>query len=231
MNGSSNALRITPRLIVGLTILALGILWTLDNMDYIESEPFVQFWPAVLIVIGLVRLIDPRASRPASVVLIVVGGFLLFANLTNVSWDFGDLIPLGIALLGAKLVWDAMGRRRAPAGREDPNAEVHAFAMMGGVHYQNTSQAFRGGDANAIMGGVELDLRNASIKEDESAVIDAFAMWGGVEITVPEHWRVVGQVLPLLGGFDDKTATSRTKTGPELIVKGAAVMGAIVVKN
>jgi predicted membrane protein len=231
MNGSSNAFRITPRLIIGLTILALGVLWTLDNMDYIESEPFTQYWPAVLIVIGLARLTDPRANRPGSVLLMIFGGFLLFVNLTNVHWDFGDLIPLGIALLGAKLVWDAIGRRRAPSAIDDPSSTVHAFAMMAGVHYQNTSQSFRGGDANAIMGGVELDLRNASIKEGEPAVIDAFAMWGGVEITVPENWRITGQVLPLLGGFDDKTTTSKTGGGPELIVKGAAVMGAIVVKN
>jgi len=52
-----------------------------------------------------------------------------------------------------------------------------------------------------------------------------------VEITVPENWKITAEVLPLLGGFDDKTSTVKSATGPELIVRGTAVMGAIVVKN
>jgi hypothetical protein len=80
------------------------------------------------------------------------------------------------------------------------------------------------------MGGVELDLRNAQIKEGEEAVLDTFALWGGVEITVPENWRVVGQVMPLMGGFENKTRASGA-SGPVLIVKGTAVMGGVEVKN
>ena len=53
MNSSSdNAIRITPRLIVGFGILALGLLWTLDNLDILESEPITRWWPVLLIVIG-----------------------------------------------------------------------------------------------------------------------------------------------------------------------------------
>ena len=230
MNGT-NVMRITPRLLVGLTILAVGLLWTLDNMDYIESDPYVQWWPLVLIVIGLLRLLDPHAGKAPSVVLLILGTFLLLGNLGYFDWDFGDLIPLGIALLGGKLAWDALRRRQStPPPVDDPSANVNAFAMMAGIHRSSISHDFRGGSLNAIMGGVELDLRNAQVKEGEQALIDAFAMWGGVEITVPPNWRVIGEVMPLLGGFDDKTA-GQSGNGPVLIVRGAAVMGAVVVQN
>ena len=229
MNGS-NGFRISPRLIVGLTILALGILWTLDSMDILESEYYTQFWPVAVILVGAARLVDPRASKSSAIVFMAFGGFLLFATLSHFRFSFSNLIPLGIALLGAKLVWDALGRKRADASYDDPNSVVHAFAMMAGIHHQSTSQSFRGGDANAIMGGVELDLSKAQMKDGEEAVLDAFAMWGGIEIRVPENWRIVGQVMPLLGGFDNKTRTAST-TGPVLIIRGAAVMGAVEVKN
>ena len=228
MNGS-NVLRITPRLIVGLAILSLGILWTLDNMDYLESERIVEWWPAVLIVIGALKALDPR-GRTGGFILALIGTVLLLGNLDVIDWDIGDLFPLLIALVGAKLIWDAVRRKQVPAADSDPNSVVHAFAMMGGIHRQITSQQFRGGDANAIMGGVELDLRQAKLEDGETAVLDAFAMWGGVELTVPEGWQVDGEVMPLLGGFDDKT-TNRSGSGPKLLVRGAAVMGAIVVKN
>lgn len=230
MNGSNEGFRITPRLIIGLAILAFGVLWMLDNLDYINASHYTRYWPAVLVLIGLSKLTDTRASKSGPIALIIAGSVLLAARFTHFRFDLGDLIPLGIAMLGAKLVIDAMSRKRVASSASDPNSIVHAFAMMAGIHHQNTSQEFRGGDANAIMGGVELDLRNAQIKDGEEAVLDTFALWGGVEITVPENWRVVGQVMPLMGGFENKTRASGA-SGPVLIVKGTAVMGAVEVKN
>ena len=229
MNGN-DGFRISPRLIVGLTILAVGILWTLDSMDFMEAEPYTRFWPVALIVIGLSKVLEPQSSKSGGVALMVFGAFLLFATLTEFHFSFATLFPIGVALLGAKLVWDAMGRKRASTGSENPNSVVHAFALMSGIQHQNTSPTFRGGDANAIMGGVELDLRHAQMKDGEEAVIDAFTMWGGIEITVPENWRITAQVMPLLGGFENKTRPSGNG-GPVLIIRGAAVMGAIEVKN
>jgi hypothetical protein len=224
-------MRITPRLVVGLGILTLGLLWTLDNLNIINSRPITAWWPAIIIAVGVVRFLDPRASRLASVIITAVGLMLLLDKLDYADVDFGDLLPLFIVLLGGKLVWDALGRksRRARDLNSDPAATLNEFAMMASVRRQSTSTEFRGGDATAIMGGVDIDLRHAQIPPGEEAVIDAFAMWGAVEIKVPPHWRVVGNVMPILGGFEDKTTSP--PTGPVLLVRGAAMMGAIVVKN
>lgn len=234
MNNSESLapFRITPRLIVGLGILILGLLWTLDNLDILESEPITRWWPALLVVIGLVQLADRRSNRVGPIVLIVIGAVLLLRRARLIDWDLGDLIPLAIALFGAKLIWDAVGRRHGArlAAATDSDSVVHAFAMMAGVRRQNASAEFSGGDASAIMGGVELDLRNAQIRDGQPVIIDAFAFWGGVEIQVPPHWRVEGDVLPIMGAFEDNTAPTG-EAGPRVIVRGAAIMGAIEVKN
>jgi len=81
---------------------------------------------------------------------------------------------------------------------------------------------------NAIMGGVELDLRNVQIQPGDDVVIDALALMGGIEIFVPVGWKIVANVLPIMGGFEDKTAAG---TGPTLTVRGTAIMGAVVVMN
>ena len=230
---AADTLRITPRLIVGFGILALGSLWTLDNMDVLESEPFTSWWPLVLILIGVLQLLNRHTAKGGPVVLIVIGTFFLLDEFTYIDFDFGDLFPLLIAVIGGKLIWDAV--RRRPRGQpllEDPDATIHAFAMMAGVKRQSTSPDFRGGSANVIMGGVEIDLRNAPVKDGQEVLIDAFAMWGGVAITIPTNWRVVGEVLPIMGGFEDNTSrTSAAASGPILRVRGTAIMGAIEVKN
>jgi len=230
MNGTAERFPITPRLIIGLAILALGTLWTLDNLNVLESENFTQWWPAVLIAIGAVQFFNRKTNRIGPVLLMVAGVFLLAVTVGGYDFDLGDLIPLAIALFGAKLVWDAVGRRSARAGIANDDSTVSSFAMMAGVHWQSTSRAFRGGEVNAIMGGVELDLRNVEIKPGDEPVIDALAIMGGVEIFVPVGWKIVASVLPIMGGFEDKTA-ARSETGPTLTVRGTAIMGAIVVSN
>lgn len=224
--------RITPRLIIGLGILTLGMLWTLDNLDVLQSEPITRWWPVVLVLIGLVQIVDRRVSKIGPIALILIGTLLLLDRAYLIDFDLGDLIPLGIALLGVKLIWEAVTRRRAqPAGAiSDADSVIHAFAMMAGVKRQSVSPQFRGGDANAIMGGVELDLRNAQIREGDDVIIDAFAMWGGIEIKVPPHWRVVGNVLPIMGAFEDNTHPSG-EPGPTIMIRGTAIMGGIDVKN
>jgi hypothetical protein len=232
VNSSENAFRITPRLIIGFGILTLGLLWTLDNLDILESEPITRWWPVLLILIGAVQLFDRRANKGGPIVLIVIGSALVLRRLHWVDLDLGDLIPIGIAAIGAKLIWDALVRRERRTGAlDDPDSVIHAFAMMGGVKRQSTAREFRGGDANAIMGGVELDLRNAHIDDGQEVVLDAFAMWGGVEVFVPPHWRVVGNVLPVMGAFVDKTTPASATTGPVLQVRGTVIMGGIEVKN
>jgi predicted membrane protein len=230
MNATADRFPITPRLIIGLAILALGALWTLDNLNLLESEDFTQWWPVVLIAIGAVQFVNRKTNRIGPVLLMMAGALLLVMSVGNYDFDLGDLIPLAIALFGAKLVWDAVSRRSARAGIANDDSTVSSFAMMAGVHWQSTSRAFRGGEVNAIMGGVELDLRNVEIKPGDEPVIDALAIMGGVEIFVPMGWKIVASVLPIMGGFEDKTSRG-SETGPTLTVRGTAIMGTIVVSN
>jgi hypothetical protein len=232
-NTAPQFLRIMPRLLIGLTILCAGLLWTLDNLNVLESERITQWWPAVVIVIGALRLFDPAANKVTSVIIALAGVGLLLDTLDYWDFDPGDFFPLAIALIGAKLVSDVFRRRPATRanGGVDADSVVHSFAFMAGVGKRSVSHDYRGGDANAIMGGVELDLREARIAPGQEAVLDAFAFWGGVEIKVPESWRVVSQVMPLMGAYEDNTASKGGGSGPTLVIRGVAIMGAIEVKN
>jgi predicted membrane protein len=230
MNGEA-AFRITPRLIVGFGILALGMLWTLDNLDVLQSEPITRWWPVLLVLIGAVQLVDRRANKFGPVVLMVVGVLLLLDRARLIDFDLGDLFPLAIAVIGIKLIRDAIRRRNYGAESiGDSDSVIHAFAMMSGVKRRTVSVNFHGGDATAIMGGVDLDLRNAQVGAGENVIIDTFAMWGGIEIKVPANWRVVGDVLPVMGAFTDNTRPSG-EPGPTLMLRGTAIMGGIDVKN
>jgi len=81
-----------------------------------------------------------------------------------------------------------------------------------------------------VMGGIELDLRQATLPED--AVIELFAFWGGIEIWVPREWSVVNQGFALMGSIEDKTGNLPQRPGqPRLVLRGMALMGGVEIKN
>jgi predicted membrane protein len=225
--------RSVPQLVLGLLIVCLGVALTLDSLGIADAERLIRFWPAGLIAIGLAKLWQCRGSFSGmlgGLVLTAIGTFLLLGNLGIVHVSIVTLWrlwPLFLVLFGTSLVWRSLaGRRPAP---NDSNSVVSAVAVLSGVNRGNNSASFRGGDLTAVMGGCEVDLRQAQINGE--AVIDVFAMWGGIEIRVPQDWTVVSQVTPLLGGFDDKTRPTQTASVHRLVIRGFVIMGGIEVKN
>jgi hypothetical protein len=127
------------------------------------------------------------------------------------------------------MVWRGFGGRRAMRP-DDGHSTFSALAIMGGVARRSNAQAFRGADLTAVMGGCEIDLRQASIEPGTEAVIDVFAMWGGIEIKVPPDWTVVTRAIPIMGGVEDKTHAPAT-ADKRLIIRGLLLMGGAGVKN
>ena len=221
----------TPHLIVGLFIIAIGVLFTLDNLGLVQATRYLRFWPIVLVVIGVLKLSAPHEGTHGSFggfVFILAGAWLLLEETTLIRVSFWDLWPMLLVFFGAYLVWQgATGRQHRTVSHSTDT--ISAFAILGGVARGNNSRNFRGGDLTAIMGGCEVDLRRAAINGD--ATIEIFVMWGGVEIRVPEDWTVISRVNPVLGGFDDKTRPPQGLATHRLTVRGIALMGGIEVKN
>jgi predicted membrane protein len=225
--------RLSPQLVLGVFVIAVGVVFTLDNVGVIHAEDYLKFWPVALIAVGLLKLSqvgDASSSALGGLVFIIAGVWLLLEETAVIRVSFWDVWPLVLVLLGTYMVWQgAAGRRfHRSTPNPDPQATVSAMAILGGVEYRNSSRRFRGGNLTAIMGGCEVDLREAAI--DGEAVLDVFAMWGGIEVRVPEDWVVVSHVLPLLGGSVNKTRAAGT-TPHRLIVRGFVLMSGIEIKN
>lgn len=222
----------TPRLVVGFGILVFGVLLLLDNLDLIEANHLIRYlFPSVLLGVGAAVL----AQRSGwGWLWVTAGGWTLLDALDVIDLDFWQIFfPIALVAVGFIMVTrGARGSSARPGTAADRENATHAFAFMSGNVRRNDSAAYRGGDLMAFMGGVELDLRQARAIP-EGAVIDAFTMWGGIEIKVPEGWRVVSEVLPLLGGFEDNTKPPADPSAVvgRLVVRGVAIMGGIEVKN
>ncbi len=234
MHGRTRSHRMTQTFI-GVLIIVVGLLLFLDNLDIMESDDILQWWPLLLVALGLVKLIQPGAAggRGFGFVLLLAGAVILLNKLGLTHINLWDLWPVLIILIGGGMIWRTVAEQRARArvaeGGEGEDVRIDGSAFLGGLTRSNASRDFQGGSLTAVMGGCEIDLRNASMKSPE-AVIDVFALWGGIGLKVPRDWTVVVEATPILGGIEDKTAPP-SEASKRLIVKGMAVMGGVEIRN
>ncbi len=226
---------ISGRLIVGLGVILFGVLLLLDNLNILYARDYLQFWPLILIVLGILRLIQPSApgARVWGAIVAALGVIFLLNSLDITDLRFHDLWPFILVLIGGAIIWGNTTRNRE-ALQQGLGATADSFivgsAILGGFSRTSNSQAFRGGDLTAIMGGCEIDLRRANIEGNE-AVISIFALWGGVELKVPTTWSVSLRGTSVLGGFGDETLQPGEPGAKRLIVTGTAIMGGAEIKN
>jgi hypothetical protein len=107
-----------------------------------------------------------------------------------------------------------------------------AMAVMGGTRRAGKWAPPSEMLAFAVMGGVELDFRDAVLQPGSVTTINCFAFWGGIDITVPPEVHVDTRGFALLGGFDQSgVAWEEPPEGaPTLVVNGFALMGGVDVK-
>jgi predicted membrane protein len=233
--------QVTPRLIVGLAIALFGVVLVFDRLNLVVADQVLRWWPAAIVAVG--ALIYTQSRRVGSgvngVIVMLIGGWLLLNSVGVIRVSFWDMFwPLVLIGIGSMLVMQALERRTRGASRADAQDALAVFAVLGGVKRTVTSDRFRGGEITALMGGAQIDLRQATIPPGEEATIDVFVVMGGGEILVPPSWSVITTLVPVLGGVDDKrlpplpgAESLAGRPAPRLVLRGLLMMGGFEIKS
>jgi predicted membrane protein len=251
---------LTPKFVIGACLVLMGVVLALEQLGILEAHHLLRFWPAALIIIGLVMLQrTEKHSALRALLLIVIGGWLLLNTLGWVSLDLWEfIVPLVLVLVGARIMMRNPGSRSgtlppdlpgagspsgtAPTGQGPSGFDaipvgsgepVHAslFSLLGSSKRRWGRSVFRGAETTAFMGGCELDLRDALMSPGELAVVDVFVLMGGVSIFVPPHWTVSQEIVPLMGGVHDKSHSVPSSPAQHLLVRGTVIMGGVEISN
>jgi hypothetical protein len=107
-------------------------------------------------------------------------------------------------------------------------ARSFAVAVLGGTHRKGRWTPARTNFAIAIMGGADLDFREAVLGPGVTE-LQVFTMWGGVEVIVPPGLNVESHGIGIMGGFDHAADTRAMPdpTAPTLRISGVALMGGV----
>ncbi|WP_229424957.1 MULTISPECIES: LiaI-LiaF-like domain-containing protein [unclassified Massilia] len=227
---------VTSQVVMGVMVIAIGLLFFLDNLDIIDVHDALAFWPMVFIFAGVAKLLDTSSPNGYLVGLagIGIGTAMILQRLGLIYVSWRSAWPLVLIGMGGVLVYRAVtGPRNPTHGVIDDKAgeiaqTVDVTAVLGGFDRRVHTPDFRGGEVTAVMGGCALDLRQASMTGE--AIINVFAFWGGVTLKVPPDWTVILHGTPIMGGFDEKTVRPPDNS-KRLIVRGYAIMGGVEVRN
>lgn len=228
------------RLFFGALLVAVGVIFLLDERGIMDAEGIFIWWPVIPIAFGLFKLLMPAASGGRVFGgLLLLGGLLFLGQSAGFYEVDGDLIFPGIlVLLGGAIIWRGLGWTGVgdKDASTDPSSTHSLFAFWSGIQRRVTSNTYRGGDATAIMGGIEIDLHGARTPAGQPAIIDVFVMWGGIEVKVPADWNVVFEGTAIMGAYEDTRSQTPAENelrpgAPNLILRGLVLMGGLELKN
>lgn len=240
----------------GLLLMLLGVLFLGFNFGLIPNElKWVIFsWPMLLVFIGVVNLFKRHIY--SGVVLVLVGGFFLFpriihtypenfpgfdGNFAHIYWPL-LLVAAGVLLIVSKLSGSKWGfaefnEKNHHHYHHHQSKYVHSSdgfsknSIFGSGEHIVLDPEFKGGEMNAVFGGITLDLRKTNLAEGETR-LDINAVFGGVTIFVPGEWYVEIHLDTVFGGFEDKRMLKEPlDTTRKLVITGACVFGGGELRN
>ena len=214
---------------LGIALLLFGAYWMLRELHIIPSflGEYIFNFRNIFIIIGI-YFIAARDKVGAGLIFLGIGIFfwLRYFDLIFLDWDL--LLPAVVILIGFSLIAGRSIQRSQNTGADDEKQDfIDDFSLLGGRERTINSQSFRGGKVTALLGGSQIDMRNAELADGEN-VLDVFIMFGGSSLIVPPDWDVRVEVFSILGGFGDKRYSAvKVVPNPEktLIIKGFVMFG------
>jgi hypothetical protein len=135
-----------------------------------------------------------------------------------------DALLDGLPALPQGAPLPALSEPNAPT----PKLRERLVAIMSGIVRRGLWRIPRRLRVVAIMGGVQLDLREAELPPGVTE-IRAFIFMGGLDVRVPPGVRLETDGVAIMGGFEDKLfdAGSAGPDAPIVRVTGVAIMGGV----
>ena len=133
---------------------------------------------------------------------------------------------------------EASGTQSSNKGRQTSNENYSTFetcppnisAILIGKSVSCLNGVFRGTNIQAVLGNVQLDLRQAELEQD--VYVNVNLIFGGADIFVPDNARVICETQSILGDVRDvrKSRINISPTQPAIHIVGTCILGGLELK-
>jgi len=241
----------------GMVLMFIGLVFLGSNFGLIPLplKSVIISWQMLLIFIGVINLF--KRKLVSGVILVFVGGFFIIPKVfpvldNNYQQNFWPLILIaaGIVIVLHRVFnpkyfndfWNADWRQHRYHHRRHQNpfeqktwtTNSDGFSknsVFGSGDHIVLDPEFKGGELNAVFGGITLDLRRTNLPVGETH-LDINAVFGGITIYAPSDWYVETHLDAVFGGFqDNRMPKEPLDTTKKLIITGSCVFGGGELRN
>lgn len=124
--------KFVDRLFIGIIIIAIGVVFLLNQLGYDISIGYIfsNFWPVIMILLGFGDLMKRRGFSFWSLLMIALGAIFLGRNLDLIDWGIGDIIgslwPIAIIAVGISMIW----KPKRKSNHKPPVDEWEAYSSF-----------------------------------------------------------------------------------------------------
>jgi len=220
------------RIIFGLLVVAVGVLLLLNRLDMGVDFSLHTYWPSILIIIGLWKILSPGWSRDvmAGGLMVVVGSLFQLNNLGYISFWWGDLWPLLIIFVGLSIIQRSFfpGSRKCcgPFGHHghwhgDNNKNGENDNQENGQTGHGPGHGHRGPHHHNFFSGRRSDLNNETI--------DVSALFGSGEYRITGKNFRGGNANSVFGAIELDFRNAEID-GDKAFINVSAIFGAVEIR-
>ena len=223
------------KIILGLALIAAGVLWILNLSGVISFEFSTKGWWTLFIIVPcLFGLINDK-DKVGPCIGIGVGVLLYLAARDIISWNMMwqmglalMVIGFGVQILFFKGCHNHGVCEQKTISRDGKNIR-RIETSFGKQDISLAGEKVEGIDVQTSFGGLTLNLKGAEIASE--AFIDLNVGFAGVSIIVPEDLAVQVSVNSGFGGVTDKRYSKVGSGSPLLVITGKVGFGGVEIRN
>ncbi len=174
------------RLVFGPVFIVVGGLLLGEQAGLVDTWSVVSsWWPAVLLLSGLIQVSTRPRNVVGGVTTALVGGALLLFTLGAID-TLALVWPVLMIGLGA---WLVLGRLATTDTTIDGGEITDLVAVFDDQHVRAAPGPWKGGSIITVFGDVCLDL-SATSRSEQPAVLHVTTLFGDLEVITPPGWQV-----------------------------------------
>ena len=188
------------RVLLGLSIIILGVLIGLNAIDLVNFSKFFNGWWTLFIIIPSISYLVTSKDKAASIIFLLIGILLFLAcrGLIDFSIVLKLILPVVLIGVGFHFIYSYYLHNK----KDRDNNEIGSVFSSDNI---KVTKKYNGGYINSIFGVLTFDLTEADISKD--IVIENTSIFGKTKIILPKDVNVIVRNVNIFG----KTTNNREK--------------------
>lgn len=215
----------------GIVLIVIGVIIGINSLGIASINIFFKGWWTLFIIVPCFIGLFSKKDFASNAIGLVIGIALLlgvrdivkFEIITKLIIPF-ILVAIGVSIVFSEKIKSGLTEKVNSVRKNDCENIVATFASQS---VNKANEDFKGANLDAVFGGIDLDLRGASL--DTETVIKSSVIFGGIDIMLPQDVNVKIKSTPIFGGVSNKIINSN-ENEKVIYIDALCLFGGIEIK-